>query len=196
MSTTLISIDGTSTDLVSVDELKTHLRIDGTTEDTYLAALLDSAVDYIEAETDKDFIQKTYDEIRPCFPHHREPLKLYKPPLKTVTSVKYYDGSNTLQTWDSTNYTVRTPTILTGYIVPAADVYYPITYIRDDAVTVRYTTSSTFKPAMLHHAIKLICGLYHENREAETPINLKPFMTAGVERLLQLLSHGGYFGSW
>ena len=188
MSYSLISVDGTATDIISIDEINTHLRLDGTSEDTYISALLEASLEFIEHETDRDFIEKTYDEIRPCFPRCKGEIYLKKPPLKTVTSVKYYDTSNVLQTWDAANYIVRTPSVLSGYIVPAANIYWPSTIERDDAVTIRYTTSPTIIPATLKHCIKLLCGLYYENREAETPINLKPIVTAGVQRLIDQLS--------
>ena len=59
MSIQLVSTDSTATDIVSLSDMKLHLRIDGTSDDTYVTSLINSAVTYIEEESGRDFLDKT-----------------------------------------------------------------------------------------------------------------------------------------
>jgi hypothetical protein len=67
----------------------------------------------------------------------REPISLGRAPLASVTSVKYLDENEVLQTWDSANYVVDTGS-RPGRIFPAYGKVWPNTLVRENAVTIRY----------------------------------------------------------
>ena len=188
MSIQLVSTDSTATDIVSLSDMKLHLRIDGTSDDTYVTSLINSAATSIEEESGRDFLDKTWDEVLPKF---SDKMELLRPPLKTVSSVKYYDTDGTQQTLSSATYIVVTPSRMPGFIGLGPSQTWPAIQTRPDSVVIRYTTGYTTPPENLKHCVKLLCGLWYESRE-----NLemgKQMSSAGIERLVNQLSHGGYY---
>lgn len=186
----LVSVDGTATSIVSLAEAKAHLRVDGTLDDSYITGLISAAIEYVEQETGRDYLEKTWNEVLPCFPSHK--IELLRPPLKTVEAITYYDSDGTQQEADDTQYIVRKPHFVSGYVVPAPNYLWPCTQAdRDNAVTITYTTSPTVIPETLKQAVKLLIGLYYENRENFEAG--KVMTTGGIDRLIDQLRHGGYY---
>jgi len=168
---------------VSTADLKTHLRIDGTTEDDYIASLCLAAQAFIEEDTGRDFSDSTVDGYLNDFPDR---IELTKQPVKSVTHIKYYNSSNELTTLDSTNYHVMTPTNVAGWIEPISTVSWPATYERPDSVNIKYVVGYDTVPLTLKHCIKMLVGHWFENREEVTDGKAIQ-VPIGVERLLMQL---------
>ena len=142
-------------------ELKTHCRITTTTEDTYLAVLIASATAYCESYTERSFLTQTWTYTLPRFSHL---IKLKKPPLQSVTSVKYTDRDGVSHTLVSgTDYEIDTTGVY-GSIrletLPDCEKYNPA------AVEIIYKAGSTTAPAQAKLAIMQLAGYWYENREA------------------------------
>lgn len=170
---------------VTLAEAKAHLRVDGSDEDTLISSLIMAARDVCEAHARRAFVTQT---LKMSFDGWSSDsyFKLMRPPLASVTHVKYYDSTDTLNTMPSGDYVVDTAL---GRVWLADDASWPsatlrvgmpveITYIAGygnaDAVPQRY------KQAML-----LLIGHWHENREQAvvgSAINQLPF---AVETLLK-----------
>ncbi len=45
---------------VALSELKAHVRVDGTAEDTYLTSLIKAATDFVEAENNREVVDRTW----------------------------------------------------------------------------------------------------------------------------------------
>ena len=171
-----------------LDAIKAHLRIDEDTDDTLLTAYIEAATSYCEVQTGRAYVSQTWDLMLSSFSN---PIWIPKPPLQSVTYVKYYDSDNEQQTWGSENYHVVTGTKAQGRLEPVNGVSYPATYSRPDAITIRFVAGYSSMPAQVVHAVKLLCGHFYENRENEQYHHSRP-ISLGADRLLDQLRAGEY----
>jgi uncharacterized phiE125 gp8 family phage protein len=89
---------------VSLAELKNYLRVEHTTDDAELAAVLTAARQAVERDTGRSLITQTWVlqlDQWPC-----RYVQLPQPPIVSVTSVTYVDAAGVTQTWAATNYVV------------------------------------------------------------------------------------------
>jgi uncharacterized phiE125 gp8 family phage protein len=89
---------------VSLAEVKAYLRIDGTDFDTLLTGLIKAAREYCENFQNRAFVTQTWELTMDEFPDL--PLKLPKPPLQSVVSIKYTDQNGAETVFDPSNYLV------------------------------------------------------------------------------------------
>jgi len=168
---------------VTLSEVKAQLGISGTDHDTRLNRLIPLVREYVENYTGRALITQTWDYFADSFP---KKIEIPKPPLQSITTLKYTDTDGTQQTLSSSLYTVNT-NMEPGYIVPAYNEDWPD--IRDvpDAVEIRfvagYGTASTNVPQGLRHGILLLIGHWFENTEESQPFNLTS-IPYGVPALL------------
>lgn len=170
---------GATAEPVSLDEAKDHCRVTITDDDALISALIQTATDHTEIYLNRTLMEKTLDFYMHMFPlHDHFPIALPYPPLVSITSVKYYDQDDTLQTWDSAEYTVNTNNPDYGMIYPAQGFSWP-TMRNDepDSVIVEYVAGYTSTggndpadrvPVTIKHAILLLISHLYENREATT----------------------------
>ena len=90
------------------------------------------------------------------------------PPLQSISSVKYYDFSNTLQTVSPSTYNVSVGT--PGRIQPAYSKVWPISRPTIDAVQITFVCGQGNDAAHVSEnvktAIKMLVAHWYENREA------------------------------
>lgn len=148
---------------VSTANAKSHLKVEHSDDDTYIDGLVTAATQEVENITSRTMISTTYDMYLTEFP--KDGIVLPFSPVSSITSVKYYNGSNVETTWDSSNYHYNI------YEQPCVIRYvddYPDTYEdRSDAVVVRFVAgyaNAAAIPAQLIQAIKMIIGEYYETR--------------------------------
>jgi uncharacterized phiE125 gp8 family phage protein len=88
-----------------LSEFKAHLRVSGTAEDTLLERFLNAAARALEDDTRRLLLTGTVKEYFDIWPwDYLTVLHLTRAPVRTFTSVKYYDTADVLQTWDAANY--------------------------------------------------------------------------------------------
>ena len=93
---------------VKVEELKTHLRITHVDEDSYLQdIIIPSAVASVEADLRRALINQSWEWVFDNGFPGTGMLNFPKPPLVSVTHVKYLDTAGATQTFASSNYTVE-----------------------------------------------------------------------------------------
>lgn len=159
--------------------LRRHLLIDGTDHDTVLEELELVARKAAETFTGRQFITATLELTLDRFPGR---ITLPRPPLQSVTSVKYDDDDGVEQTVDAADYTVQTAQH-SGFIVPAYSETWPTPRAHVGAVRVLYVAgygdSGSDVPDPILHAIRLMVGGWFEDRElvGEIPV--------GATRLLR-----------
>lgn len=177
---------------VSVSDLKTHLRIDAATEDAYLPTLIAAARQTVEERAWRALFTQTWDLTLDRWPTGRS-IRLPKPPLQSVTYVKYTDEDGVQQTLSSDGYVVDTAGE-PGQIVLKSDQSWPSDTLQvTSAIVVRFVcgwTSVGSIPPALVHAVRLLAGDYYENREA-TLVGAGLASTAlpfGVDALVQMHS--------
>lgn len=150
---------------ISLADAKLHCRVDDdiTKDDSLIRSYIKAATENSQAITRRQFINATYQLRLDAFP---QTIKLPRPPLQSITSIKYYDGDNVEQTLDPSEYIVDPyPTI--GRIVP--DESWPGVGDMIPTITIEYVagygSDRSDVPEDIKSAIKLIVGHLYEHRE-------------------------------
>lgn len=157
---------------VSVGEVKDHLRVVGSDDDALIQSLLGSAIAAIDGPNGigVGMMTQTWRYTLDAFPSGD--ILLPGGRVASVTSVKYYDGTDVEQTWATSNYRVdvaREP----ARVSPVNS--WPTTKDRIGAVWVDYVVGGASADKALVGAIKMLVGHWYENREA-VMIDAKPHL--------------------
>ena len=172
---------------VTVNELRTHCRIDGNTEDELLYALGRSAREYVEAYTGRALVSQTWELRFDQFPLY---INLPKAPLASVTSITYIDIESATQTLSANAYQVVASSgdfAQPGRIFQAYNQTWPSSRGHIDDVRVRYVAgygTSNDVPYALKAAIKLMTAHLYENREATVVGTIATEMPLSIRNLL------------
>jgi uncharacterized phiE125 gp8 family phage protein len=177
---------------LTLAETKLHLRVDHTTDDTLISALITAARQWAENWCRRSFVQRTYKLRMDCFP---AAIRLPFGVVASVTSVKYTDADGNLATVSAADYQVDVYSI-PARIVPQLGVTWPIPKAGAiNAVTVEYvagyapgatspTDHAANVPEAVKAALKLTVAHLYEHREAateatlaETPFAVKALLT-------------------
>lgn len=158
---------------LSVEEAKHQVLQGGTVDDAYLATVLIPAVrDRAELATQRALITQTWDLVLDRFPCDGF-IEIPKPPLVSVTFLKYYDTAGTLTTWATTNYDVQAPAgprCARGRLALSSGVSWPATDGELGDVTVRfvcgYGATGEFIPGLLRAAMLMDLAKLYEDRTA------------------------------
>jgi len=203
-------ITGPAVEPVSIDDAKTHLRVDYSDQDAEITRLISTARTICEMYQHKAYINQTWQLTLDSFPDGRPPSSLYAlyshapvsyqdfkdhivipiSPLVTVNSVKYYitDNTETIMT-PGTAYFVDNQNepgrIALPYMIP-----WPMVILRpENGVIINFTsgygTNATTVPSEVISAILLLVSHLYEHREATATqvLNEMPF---GVQSLLDM----------
>jgi len=157
---------------LSLEEAKAHLRVDHTTDDSLIAIFLQAARQDCEEWTQRAFITQTWEVVIDEFPENE--ILIPRPPLQSVTSVKYDDGAGVEVTLSAAEYTVDTASE-PGWIVPTLSGW-PATFDGINAVRVQYVAGYATSgnspdnladnvPGPIKAAILLRLGQLYEHRE-------------------------------
>ena len=128
---------------VTLDELKVHpsLRA-GDDDDAWLDQLVSAVALRYEELTQRILMSSTWELYLDGFPCHQT-IDL-PAPLASVTSVKYLDTAEALQTWAATNYIVDTVSEPVAHLKLAYGISWPlISYNGVNAVTIRFISGYT-----------------------------------------------------
>lgn len=162
----LVRTEDAAVEPISVTDMKAHLRVDISDDDSYIGALITAARQYLEEITGRALITQTW---RYSFNQWYEwEIELPRAaPLQSVSSIQYYDVNNALQTLDSAVYQVDTD-VDPGRIRPLWGQIWPSVYYRMAAIQVTfvagYGDAASNVPAPLIQAIRFLVGHWYENR--------------------------------
>ena len=159
-----------SSETVVVSDVKAHLNVETTDDDTLIGLYRTAAREAAEAETKLDLIPKTVVMYLNDFPAGSTPIELLDhAPMRTITSIVYLDSDGTAQTLSTGDYKIdiysEPPRIYPDYSTSWPSVYpYTASYSN---VTVTYGSGYTTAtiPSQAVEAIKLMVGSMYENRE-------------------------------
>ncbi len=117
---------------VSLTDAKANLRIPAsdTALDAVIQAWLMGVIEYAEHLMGRALVSQTWRVSLDAFP---DAIKLPRPPVASVTSVKYYDANNALQTLDPALYEMDSMAEPCR-ILATPGVAWPATYARNNAV--------------------------------------------------------------
>jgi len=147
---------------ISIAEARAQCRVDGNDEDGLIAGYVLAARDYVETYTRRALMTQTWDQIGNCLVNE---IVLKKPPIQSVTSVKYLDGSGVEQTLAPSQYRIVRRDTGEYVIVPAYGVTWPTPQAVEGAVTVRFVAGYGAAPSNVPEAIRqalliLVAHLY------------------------------------
>lgn len=172
---------------ITTAEAKLHCRVDLSDDDVPIAAWIVAAREEVERLSGMALVSQTLELVMHCWPDC-DRIKLPRPPLTSVTSVKYKDYTGAETTWDPANYLVGVDSIpgvlgLAWNAVWPSVVLYPVEPIR-----IRYVAgfaSAADVPQSLKQAMLLLIGHWYENREAGgDTVGEKAGVAFGVDRLI------------
>jgi uncharacterized phiE125 gp8 family phage protein len=143
---------------VTLEEAKSHLRVDFTDDDAYIQGLISAARGYAEGVQKRSLAPQTLELTIDSFPSK---ISLQRGPVRSVGSVKYTTRDGNSNTIASTDYMLSAA----GDVIPLvnwpSDLLLPA-----DGVQVQYAAGYTEIPATTKQAILLMIGHWYENREA------------------------------
>lgn len=186
---------------VTLDEAKDHLKITWADEDTVVDMLAKAATEAVQEELSRALTEATWELRLDRFPVWE--IRVPRPPLKSVTSIKYLDNDGVLTTLATSEYTVETfqdaRQTVPARIVPAHLKSWPTTQDVPNAVVVEYVAgvTSSALPASVRLAILMTAGELYLNRERSAEAVLREL--AMYERLIanyRVNHEFRYRGAW
>lgn len=133
-------------------------------EDTYLNTLITAARQHVEEVTWRALITQTWDLKLTSF---SSPIKIPRPPLVSVTHLKYYDTSSVQQTLSTDYYELDTASE-PGFVRLKYNQTWPTCRGHDDDIEIRYVAgygAASAVPRTIRHAIQLWAAQLYERRE-------------------------------
>ena len=152
---------------VTLDEAKLFARVDINDDDALITALIVAARHEAEVECHRTISQKT---MAIKLPRFCTIFNLALPPIISVSSIKYYDTSNDLQTVSTDDYQSYVHKD-GGVIMLKEGASWPSSvYDRPDAVIVTYVAgyaSASVVPENIKTYIKIMVSTMYDVRESE-----------------------------
>lgn len=174
-------------DVVTLDEVKAHLKLDENDEDTFLEGALAGVIAHLDGPDGilgRALGQQTLELRTDCFWNARVSRHLLLPcrPVISVEAVTYLDADGAEQPLAATEYE-----LIGDKLAPARPGAWPRTRYHDEAVRVRYRAGYDELPKGIRSAILLMVGDLYRNRSTVTvgaPATKTPMSTT-VENLLR-----------
>lgn len=169
---------------VTLTEAKLHLKVDDTTEDTLITALIQAAREHAENYTGRAFIEQSWELVMDEFD---EEIELPIAPATSVTSITYKDPNNVTQTLSASVYELNTHDTPQEIYVKYGQVW-PAYLAIENSITVTfkagYGATAASVPAPIRAAILLIIGHLYQNRENVVVGRTPAELPQGAESLL------------
>jgi uncharacterized phiE125 gp8 family phage protein len=170
---------------VSLAEAKAHLRLDTSTDDAYVSALITAARERVELFLRRALVTQTIECTLDGFPAGE--IDLPRPPLQSIEWIKYVDTAGVLQTLPSGNYVSDVSSNEIARVALAWNRFWPITRSSINAVVIRfvagYGDDAEDVPHAIRHGILIEIANLYENRE-DIVVGQAIDMMAVSERLL------------
>jgi len=174
---------------VSVAEVKANAIIGIDDDDTLIENKIKAARELCEVFIKRAFVSRTLRLTLDQFPAWE--FYLPRPPLVSVTSVKYLDSDGTQQTITAADYTVDTYTE-PGRITPAYNLSWPSGRVHTNAIEVIYVAgygAATAVPQSIKDAISMTVTQWYANRGDEGDKHLSQ-LPAAAKSLLRSQAWG------
>jgi uncharacterized phiE125 gp8 family phage protein len=175
---TLRSITAPASEPVTLAEAKLHLRVSIATDDALITSLITAARVEAEQQTERSFMPQTWELTLDCFPCV---ITLNRPPVTSITSLKYLDTAGVQQTLSPSLYALDSDSE-PARVVPAYGQSWPSTQAFINAVRVRYVAGyadAAAVPEAIKDWMKIRVNTLYEFREqilAGLPVAQVPFV--------------------
>lgn len=162
----LVRISEPSALPVSAADLRAHLRLDSTAQDSYIETIIAAAVRNIEETSNRALITQTWRLSLPRF--WSECIELPYAPLQTVETIEYITPAGDTEELDASLYTVFADTLV-GRIHTAHGASLPSVRSGPGAVVIEYEAgygdAAANVPADVKHAVKLLSAHWFMHAE-------------------------------
>lgn len=163
---------GPASEPITLTQAKLHLKVDYSTDDDYITALIQAAREVAEDYLGQKLISQTIEETFDCFPGETQvtpyaALRLTWSPLISITSVEYQATAGTYTTLSSSAYTLADYQI-PSVVIPAYDTTWPDAIDYPEAVKVTYLAGyadADSVPEGIKAAMYLMLGHWYDNRQ-------------------------------
>ena len=89
---------------VSLDEIKMHLRVSGTSQDSELTLLVEASTEKLERDINRATLQASWQQAQQAFPDCQDAIEIYMGSTTSVSSITYVDSDKVTQTLDASLY--------------------------------------------------------------------------------------------
>ena len=159
-------IEASETEPITLEEVKSHLRILTNDEDTLISSYISAARIWSEKHINRSFVEKTFEYSIDCFSRN---IKLPYPPLISILSIEYTDVNENTLTMLPSNYIVDTKSFIGRVYI---EILPSVNLRKIGGISIRYKAGYKKLPENLKHALKLIIGHLYENREHTSVLKL------------------------
>lgn len=185
---------------VSLALAKTHCNISISADDALVDSMIVAARRFAEKFTRRAFVTQTWDFFADNFPacdrrNRWSAIQLPKPPLVSVTHVKYVDAAGTLQTISTDVYDLQQPTDGPGQVFLKYGQSWPTSRCQANAVQIRFVAgygTADAVPETIKKAILFMVGHWYENREGVVVGTISKEIEFAVTNLLRSERPKGY----
>lgn len=165
---------GPATASLTLAEVKAQLRIDSDDEDTLLTNLIHTAEAHVDGLGDlgRAMITQTWAQYENQSPGW---VRLHMTPVRSLTSVQYYDADGVLQTATLSDFELwRDGDFM--LCKPKDSAQWPQADSRPDAIKITYVAgfgdAATDIPESIRQAMLMLIAHLYENRESATEAKL------------------------
>ncbi len=168
----LTLVTAPTSDPVSIDDAKTHMRVEDTEDDAYIGSLIKAATAFVDADgvLGRAMVTQTWAQHGYGWSGR---VALTMTPVQSLSAVKYYDVDNALQTATLSDFRlIGTPK--DSFVEPVSS--WPATFDRPDALRLEYVAgygASSAVPVAVQHAMLMLIAHWYENREEASEVSLK-----------------------
>lgn len=157
-------VTGPSAEPIAAATAKEHLRVDHSADDALITALITAARQHVEEITGRALINQTWELQLDAW---QEEVRLPRPPLASITSVKYTSDAAVTATLAVSAYTIQTAAE-PGRLLFDLDAL-PDTTLADMAgIQIRYAAgygaTGASVPQAILQALLLLIGQWYQNR--------------------------------
>ncbi len=183
----LVRVTPPAVEPISLTEVKEQLRIDDSDSDSILSRMISAAVEFVDGSGVLGKAMITQSWVRWVGINPGE-VDIRMHPVQSLTSVKYYDTSGTLQTATVSDFELMSVDEW-AVVKPKSGKAWPSAQSRDDAIRVEFTAgygdAATDVPEPIRQALLMLVGHWYENREAvgearlqEAPLGFNELLSA------------------
>ena len=151
---------------ITLSQASDHLRVDSTDDQSYISDLISVAREYFDGVTGRSSAPTTYvltaENWEDVFHGLSYAIPIYRTPLVSVSSIKYYAASTgTLTTLDPSEYRV-----ITGAEPGRVQLLNspPAIFDRIDAIQITFIAGNDCPHAMSRHGIKMLVANFYDQR--------------------------------
>lgn len=159
-------VTAVTNEILTLQEIQSHLRIDGNYEDYNLIIYRKAAREFTENYIQRAIGTQTIEMIADDFPK-QDYIRLSLSPVQSLTSIKYKDKDGIETTMSTSDYILNNDEMPSKVVLAYNKLWPSFTPYPTGAVRIRYICGHTAAdlPESIKIAMLLIIGHLYENRE-------------------------------